>query len=640
MSESHHESRPPPSNKTDKPQIKSPEQIASLRTEGEIAPPPSAPNTGVSSSTNIQALQAIIGNQAVQRLIAEKPPISSSHFNGLPPLKGVPPLHLQRSDNYEKNKGNKGSKPIIFGRNTKDNFNYGSVLPPGHTVEEIVNYLYMLPDIMINEFRQANPGVTDNMDVPIPAGHNLHIPPGKLTEAAEKDFRKANDTGTMLSTEGMSAGEEGKMLYTFSAAGEEYKLNEEQMRGMIANLKRKMKFKASVLKSAALYGIEKQREHKRDTWGWVRWLAGGDMVPESSWNGAIDLADEITMRLDAIDLSKPDEAGKTIANLTRALEATARHVDDLESRSKKYFKDTISGAELTVSKLEFVRDASFAIAAGCALIVATPVAVASVGAVTGTTTTAGLATSYVVGGVGAYEGVRSGVGLARGAGDAIGQAISNGGEVDMEQVSQEATAGYKGTSLDTAVEFALLAVSIFGAVFGKFGGRGGRSGKGGGSGKGDGSKPPAATTTQTGNVPETPQQIAARVKAENGEVVVNIGGTGAPHEPAHAINLNPNKVATRKGIPNHVAEPGENVGSLFGADSVDKIVGHHLPPTVLNWSEVAPGSFRVLRSGGRFEVYFRGAHPEDAAYLSQSLKEAGFIDVEVISDVVIKAVKP
>ena len=132
----------------------------------------------------------------------------------------------------------------------------------------------------------------------------------------------------------------------------------------------------------------------------------------------------------------------------------------------------------------------------------------------------------------------------------------------------------------------------------------------------------------------------ARLRAEGHDIIVNIRGTGARHEPAHAINLNPNRVAPRRGIPNHIAEPGETIANHFAAGSVDQVVGHHLPPNVLNWDRIAPGAFTVLRPGGRFEIYFRGAHPGDAARLASALREAGFQAVEVISNVLIRARKP
>jgi hypothetical protein len=103
--------------------------------------------------------------------------------------------------------------------------------------------------------------------------------------------------------------------------------------------------------------------------------------------------------------------------------------------------------------------------------------------------------------------------------------------------------------------------------------------------------------------------LVRQLRATNTPVIVNIGGTGDPHEPASAINLNPNLVAPRIGIPNQVAAPAEVIGSLFEAQSVDRIEGHNLPPTGLDWNQVAPGAFRVLRPGGTFDIYFRGAHP-------------------------------
>jgi hypothetical protein len=53
----------------------------------------------------------------------------------------------------------------------------------------------------------------------------------------------------------------------------------------------------------------------------------------------------------------------------------------------------------------------------------------------------------------------------------------------------------------------------------------------------------------------------------------------------------------------------------------------------------APGAFRVLRSGGRFEYYRRGANP-DAQACAGALRAAGFRDVRVVSDVLVTATEP
>lgn len=150
----------------------------------------------------------------------------------------------------------------------------------------------------------------------------------------------------------------------------------------------------------------------------------------------------------------------------------------------------------------------------------------------------------------------------------------------------------------------------------------------------------AAGAGPSATVAETARNLTASIRAAGEPVIINIGGTGAPHEPANAINVNPNRVAPRFGIPNHVEARGEDIGSLFAPGSVDQVVGHHLPPMVLDWNAIAEGAFKIMRSGGVFEVYFRGAHPIDAANCRIALVTAGFGNVNVISDVLIRAEKP
>ncbi|MEO8393411.1 MAG: hypothetical protein ABI700_10510 [Chloroflexota bacterium] len=139
---------------------------------------------------------------------------------------------------------------------------------------------------------------------------------------------------------------------------------------------------------------------------------------------------------------------------------------------------------------------------------------------------------------------------------------------------------------------------------------------------------------------ETVEQMVARLRKEGHEITVNIGGTGAAHEPANAINLNPNKVAPRKDIPNHVVGSGEDIGALFQPGSADSVVGYGLPPDVLDWNQIAPGSYSTLRSGGKFSVAFRYGSPGEGARLANALKKAGFRDVNAVGDVWVKAVKP
>lgn len=123
-------------------------------------------------------------------------------------------------------------------------------------------------------------------------------------------------------------------------------------------------------------------------------------------------------------------------------------------------------------------------------------------------------------------------------------------------------------------------------------------------------------------------------------VVINIGGAGAPHEPAGTINLNPQVPGTeRVGIPNLVQAQGERIGELFPASSADGIVGYRLPPhDVIDWNRVAPGAARVLRPGARLAISFQGAS-DAAETLGAALRRNGFREVTVTSGVLVEAVR-
>lgn len=136
------------------------------------------------------------------------------------------------------------------------------------------------------------------------------------------------------------------------------------------------------------------------------------------------------------------------------------------------------------------------------------------------------------------------------------------------------------------------------------------------------------------------KELVAAVREKAGKVVVNIGGTGAAHEPLHAINMNPNVVASRKDIPNLVQERAERIGDVFEPGVVDELVGHRLPHDTLNWPEVAVGAKTALSGGGKVEIYLRWAHAEEVVKMRDAFLAAGFRDVEVIGNAVIKATKP
>lgn len=115
-------------------------------------------------------------------------------------------------------------------------------------------------------------------------------------------------------------------------------------------------------------------------------------------------------------------------------------------------------------------------------------------------------------------------------------------------------------------------------------------------------------------------KLVKKLRASGKRVVVNIGGTG---EVAEAINLNPNVVAPRVGIPNHIAAAAEDMGELFEPNSVDEIMSNSLPPNTLDWTKVLPAAKRILRSGATITIRFTGIG-EDAKVILEQMTKLGF----------------
>jgi hypothetical protein len=135
------------------------------------------------------------------------------------------------------------------------------------------------------------------------------------------------------------------------------------------------------------------------------------------------------------------------------------------------------------------------------------------------------------------------------------------------------------------------------------------------------------------------QFVADRV-AQGEKIVVNIGGVGAKHEAKGAINLNPNRIAARKDIPSHVQAPGELVGEVFPANSIDEAVAHGLPHDVIDWPRVARGLSRTMRPGGKVELNLRWPVPHEIQKMRAAFQSAGFEIVESLAkDIVFKAKK-
>jgi hypothetical protein len=111
-------------------------------------------------------------------------------------------------------------------------------------------------------------------------------------------------------------------------------------------------------------------------------------------------------------------------------------------------------------------------------------------------------------------------------------------------------------------------------------------------------------------------------------VIVNIGGEAAAEElkfgsPQIAVNsFPPGRGEINKVIPNLIREKGEEIGTLFGKDSVDMIVSSKLPLDV-DTHAIAQGAAKVLKPGGQLKMSFLPSQEFVDTFVRQ-LRAAGF----------------
>jgi hypothetical protein len=152
----------------------------------------------------------------------------------------------------------------------------------------------------------------------------------------------------------------------------------------------------------------------------------------------------------------------------------------------------------------------------------------------------------------------------------------------------------------------------------------------------------ARITSGKGAIPLSPhaaraRQLAKDIRARGKPVVANMGGAGAAHEPPGAININ-NMAVSRKNISNLVETDASDIGILFEKETLDGVVGHHMPPTVIKWNRAIPGIKAALKPGGTFRFDWRGA-TDEAIEVVRLLKANGFKDIKNFSDVLVTATK-
>jgi hypothetical protein len=160
---------------------------------------------------------------------------------------------------------------------------------------------------------------------------------------------------------------------------------------------------------------------------------------------------------------------------------------------------------------------------------------------------------------------------------------------------------------------------------------------------GSGSRTPAPTEESGvggSTLASRARAMVSHLREAGHDVIVNLGGTGASHEPTDAINVNPNLVARRRVIPNHIEAAAEDIGGIFEHGSVDRVIGRGLPHDVLEWDRVASGARSILRPGGRVDISLRWANEMEMNRMVAAFRAAGFEDVIPIGNAWLRAIQP
>jgi Domain of unknown function (DUF4157) len=157
--------------------------------------------------------------------------------------------------------------------------------------------------------------------------------------------------------------------------------------------------------------------------------------------------------------------------------------------------------------------------------------------------------------------------------------------------------------------------------------------------------PPVKTEPRTGKnlLPAAPtaartaaeaEALIARVRIQSERVVYNVGGRGAPGEPAGAINVNHEELPG--GIPNQVVVRGEEMDRLLPAGSGDEVFSRNLVGDI-NWDQMARASKAVVKPGGTVTLSPWGGQLGELPQIQAAMENAGFKNVRVEFGAVVKA---
>jgi len=132
------------------------------------------------------------------------------------------------------------------------------------------------------------------------------------------------------------------------------------------------------------------------------------------------------------------------------------------------------------------------------------------------------------------------------------------------------------------------------------------------------------------------QAIVKALRARGLQVIVNIGGEAGPEEVLKwgadqiALNDQVRFGIARRFVPNLVKENGEQIGEVFGQNTIDKIVSRRLDAE-FDVNKLAQGAYRVLRPGGTVEMQIYTHNPNFAEAFTAALRQARFKNVQFLN---------
>jgi len=140
------------------------------------------------------------------------------------------------------------------------------------------------------------------------------------------------------------------------------------------------------------------------------------------------------------------------------------------------------------------------------------------------------------------------------------------------------------------------------------------------------------------------QAIVKALQARGVSIIVNVGGEAGTEEVAKwgvnqiALNHQVRMGVAKRFVPNLVKANGEQIGEVFGQNTIDKIVSRRLDAS-FDVIKFARGASRVLKPGGTIEMELYSNNPAFSASFKAALQNAGFKNISSDFNVVFRAVK-